>query len=77
MKNYIALLISFFLLSFPINSVNIQSDRYVYICTGNYAQCYHCRSNCSGLNNCHADIKRVTLNYAKSLNRKPCKKCYK
>lgn len=57
-------------------SNDAQSDTYVYICTGSGAYSYHCNRQCSGLNNCKAEIKSVTLSYAKSKKRKPCKRCY-
>lgn len=76
MKKVIALFFPLLLLSVPLNSVNLQSETYVYICTGRYSQCYHSKRNCSGLNNCQADIAKVTLSRAKSLHRRRCKKCY-
>ena len=48
----------------------------VYICTGKKAYSYHNNKNCRGLNNCQAEIKKVSMEYAKSINRKPCKICY-
>lgn len=52
-----------------------QSDK-VYICTGQYATTYHRTPKCSGLGNCKAEIKAVTLSEAKSKNRRPCQRCY-
>lgn len=77
MKKAIPLLLSLLLLSVPLCSTCVQSESFVYICTGKSAYSYHSKRNCSGLNNCRASIKKVTLNYAKSLNRTPCRKCYK
>lgn len=54
-----------------------QTETYVYICTGPYADKYHSKSNCKGLRNCSADIKRVTQSYAEKKGRKKCKLCYK
>jgi hypothetical protein len=48
----------------------------VYICTGNNAYRYHNNGNCRGLDNCCAEIKSVSLEYAKSIGRSPCKICY-
>lgn len=49
----------------------------VYICTGSYSYAYHSRSDCSGLNNCKAEIKYTNENYAvNSLGRSPCCKCW-
>jgi len=55
---------------------SVQGETYVYICTGGNAYRYHCNSECSGLNRCHAEIKKVTLEYAKSKRRTPCRICY-
>lgn len=46
-----------------------------YICTGDFAKCYHCDFNCPGLNNCNADIILLT----DSLKHKyiPCSICAK
>lgn len=56
----------------PVQDGNTQ----VYICTGNNAYRYHNSKNCRGLNRCSADIKSVSLEYAKSIGRSPCKICY-
>ena len=61
----------------PLATQNKSSTTYVYICTGKSAYSYHRTDVCSGLNNCHARIKRVSIDYAESIKRKPCKKCYK
>ncbi|MBQ6277900.1 MAG: hypothetical protein IJK62_14485 [Bacteroidales bacterium] len=47
----------------------------VYICTGQYAKAYHRNRNCSGLGNCRAEIKQVSLEDAKRKGRTPCGKC--
>ncbi len=51
-------------------------DSQVYICMGKYATTYHKSPECSGLNNCKASIKAVTLRQAQEMRRTPCKKCY-
>lgn len=56
---------------------NVHNGTYVYICTGPKAYSYHSNRYCAGLNNCTAQIKEVTVSYAKSIKRKPCKRCYK
>lgn len=48
----------------------------VYICTGKSAYSYHNNRECRGLNKCNAEIKSVSLEYAKSIGRSPCKICY-
>lgn len=53
------------------------SSTYVWICTGNSAYSYHCNKGCRGLNQCEASIKKVTLEYAHSIQRRACKICYK
>lgn len=51
-------------------------DQIVYICTGPTATVYHKTSRCKGLNRCSGEIKKITLQKAKSMNRRPCKICY-
>ena len=48
----------------------------VYICTGSGAYAYHSNRNCSGLNNCKADIVTTSLSKAKK-SRKACNICYR
>lgn len=48
----------------------------VYICTGPKSKVYHKSSNCKGLNSCSREINKVTLDKAKSMNRRACKICY-
>lgn len=48
----------------------------VYICTGGKSTCYHRTPTCSGLNRCSASIKAISLDKAKKMGRRPCKKCY-
>lgn len=52
------------------------NDTSVYICTGKSAYSYHNNRSCRGLNKCNAEIKSVSLDYAKSIGRSPCKICY-
>jgi len=49
----------------------------VYICTGQYAKAYHKSRNCRGLGNCRGDIKQVSIEEAKRMERTPCGYCYK
>lgn len=58
-------------------SSKTRNETYVYICTSLNAYSYHCYRDCRGLNKCRAEIKSVTLEYAKSKNRRACKICYK
>jgi len=67
-------LTSFSSSSIPVTNSNTSS---VYICTGEKAYSYHKNRTCSGLNRCQAEIRMVTLEYAKSIKRQPCKICYK
>lgn len=60
----------------PCTLNKVEGDTYVYICTGKKAYSYHCNRGCRGLNKCQAEIKKVTLEYAKSIKRIPCKICY-
>lgn len=53
-----------------------ESNSSVYICTGSNSYRYHRTSSCSGLNNCQAEIEKVSVSYATSIGRTPCKKCY-
>lgn len=55
---------------------DISTDNYVYICTGSYSKCYHKTDKCEGLEYCSKDIKKITIEQAKQMNRKPCKYCY-
>lgn len=55
---------------------HIPQEISVYICTGKSAYSYHNNRSCRGLNKCNAEIKSVSLEYAKSIGRSPCKICY-
>ena len=78
MKSFFSLLL---LLTINISSVQ-QSNRinenktYVWICNSKTANHYHSHEDCRGLKNCKSEIKKVTLKYALSINRKACKICY-
>ena len=48
----------------------------VYVCTGKSATTYHKTNKCRGLSRCSGDIKQVTIEKAKSMNRRACKICY-
>ena len=52
------------------------SGPYVYICTGPQSQCYHKTSSCRGLNSCSKDIRKISLEDAKNMGRRPCRICY-
>ena len=64
------LLILFFLVA------GAAADNKVYICTGDWSECYHRTPDCEGLKYCSKEIKQVTLKEAQELKRKPCKYCY-
>lgn len=53
-----------------------EATTYVWICTGKFAISYHCNRGCKGLNKCKASIKKVSLDYARSLRRSACNICY-
>lgn len=48
---------------------------YVYICTGKSAKVYHYDNHCKGLRNCKSAVKKVTLDDAIDMGRRPCKVC--
>lgn len=54
-----------------------QATTYVYICTGPQSKRYHKTSTCRGLGSCSKEIKRVSLEKARSMGRTPCKWCHK
>lgn len=58
-----------------ISSSNSESQM-VYICTGPKSKVYHSSSNFKGLNSCSREVKKVTLDEAKSMKRRACKICY-
>jgi major membrane immunogen (membrane-anchored lipoprotein) len=52
-----------------------QAQTKVYICTGEYSECYHKTSKCIGLSNCSKEIQKIPKEDAAKL-RRPCKICY-
>lgn len=44
----------------------------VYICDSPAAEVYHLDENCRGLNKCKDEVKKITLDRAKSLKRRLC-----
>ena len=70
------LLTSLFFLFITVVSFG-SGDTYVYICTGPQSKRYHKTSTCKGLKSCSKEIKKITLEEAKKLNRTPCGYCYK
>ena len=61
---------------FLIVGTTTSTDNYVYICTGSYSKCYHKTDKCEGLEYCSKEIKKISMQEAKEMNRKPCKYCY-
>lgn len=49
----------------------------VYICTGPKARVYHNSSRCKGLRRCSGTIKKVSLEKARAMHRRPCRICVK
>lgn len=49
----------------------------VWICTGSSSKTYHLYKDCSGLDNCKARKVSVTVEKAREMKRRPCKKCLK
>lgn len=49
----------------------------VYICTGPQSRRYHKSASCKGLRNCSREIKKVSLEQAKSMHKTPCHICYR
>lgn len=59
-----------------VEKVHETEAQTVYICTGKSATTYHKTNKCRGLSRCSGDIKQVTIDKAKSMNRRACKICY-
>jgi hypothetical protein len=77
MKRFLMLLALCMPLAYTSNTHSTSSEaQLVYICTGPQSKVYHKHSNCKGLRNCSKDIKQITLDKAKSMNRRACKLCY-
>ena len=53
-----------------------EQTTYVYVCTGPSSKRYHRTPNCSGLNRCSREIKKITLQEAEKKGRTACKKCF-
>ena len=76
MKKLLLILLCFaFLGAAPTEDVPTEAPRYVYICTGNSSVAYHTDFKCKGLKNCRASIKKITLEEAIEMGRRPCKIC--
>lgn len=73
------LLISTFALLLPLmgSTTTADSGSKVWICTGSSSKTYHFYKDCSGLRNCRARIVSVTVEKAREMKRRPCKKCLK
>lgn len=74
----IILYITFLLLLVPVqtNNTTDKEQEYVYICTGNYSECYHKTKECEGLKYCSKEIKKITIEEAKNkYNRRACNYC--
>lgn len=56
--------------------VGCTSNGEVYICTGPKSRVYHKTDDCTGLSRCSGSIKKITIEEAKTRNRRPCKWCY-
>ncbi|HEX5155148.1 MAG TPA: hypothetical protein VFW07_27080 [Parafilimonas sp.] len=59
------------------SSLNKAKAEYVYICDSNTAYAYHKTKDCSGLNRCTHEIRKITK--ADAINeygRRACKVCY-
>lgn len=68
---------SFFSQILDSTTSNKDGSTIVYICTGVYAEKYHSRINCTGLNNCKGSIIPIDFFTAvNSNNRTPCCICY-
>lgn len=66
-----------FLLPLLFLSCVSASDGGAYICTGPQSRRYHKTATCKGLSRCSGEIKKITVEQAKSMGRTPCKRCYK
>lgn len=69
------LLCSAFLGATPTGDTPSEKTTYVYVCTGSSSVAYHTSTRCKGLTNCRASVKKVTLEEAIRMNRRPCKLC--
>lgn len=55
---------------FALTSFTFSND--VYLCNSKGGKRYHFKKDCRGLSNCQAEIKKVTLEEAKSLGKTIC-----
>lgn len=62
-----------------LSAIYVSAQREVYVCMGTGAYRYHYYRNCSGLSNCKATIKKMSLEEAKKMPNINglCKKCEK
>lgn len=61
-----------------MNHTEVETEQsYVYICTGPSSKTYHVSPKCNGLRNCSKEVKKVTLQQAQQMGRRPCKVCNK
>lgn len=61
----------------PAAIVVCEAKSEVYICTGPKARVYHNSSRCKGLRRCSGTIKKVSLEKARAMHRRPCRICVK
>lgn len=65
-------------LLFPLlGNSTASSGSKVWICTGSSSKTYHLYKDCSGLGNCKARKVSVTVEKAREMKRRPCKRCLK
>ena len=78
MKQFLIALMSLLLYSTGSvdNSVWAEQSERVYVVMSQNAYAYHRTRDCQGLRNATHEIKEVSLEEAKEMNRKPCKRCY-
>ena len=78
MKQFLIALMSLLLFSTGSvdNSVWAEQSERVYVVMSQNAYAYHRTRDCQGLRNATHEIKEVSLEEAKEMNRKPCKRCY-
>lgn len=49
----------------------------VWICTGSSSHAYHSNGDCFGLQNCSAEIEKISKDEAIDMGRTPCHFCHK
>lgn len=67
MKNVLIAVVALFMFT---------SGAKVYICTGPQSKCYHKTSSCKGLKSCSKEIRKISLEEALDMGRRPCRICY-